>query len=81
MQLPFHLRDSTVLSPRLAQYFWRQFSATLAASHPYFVDILITYMKQYKGLFEKLFALMCTVLTLERGLVGRSQIAVKKKID
>ena len=35
LQLPFHLRNSSTSYP----YFWRQFSAILAASQLYFVDI------------------------------------------
>ena len=33
------LEKLTIQSPRLARIFWRQFSAILAASQPYFVDI------------------------------------------
>ena len=41
LQLPFHLRNLTVLSPRLAHIFGVNSRAILAASQLYFVDILI----------------------------------------
>ena len=60
-------------------YFWRQFSAILAASQPLFCRYS-NYRIQYKGRLKKFFASKCTVLKLQSFSVGRSQID-DKKID
>ena len=59
-------------------YFWCQFSAILAASQLYFVDILIIGYN-IKGGSKKFFASKCTVLKFQSFSVGRSQMDDKKK--
>ena len=72
LQLPLHLRNSTVLSPHLAHIFcanfWRSWQPASLFSF------------QYSNYRKQVFFLNCTVLKLQSFSVGRSLIADEKNL-